>query len=304
MSIQANGRIMNRPGRSLSVGQVPRRVLFNPSASVQQAPVNIPIIRIPAAKRLDVKPKHTQSILFRLNSAPVTQTESDKQFVSETYYNAKLAEKIARMAPKLHVDFSYWNLIDQDMLMIISEIIVKQKCTELWLYGNRLTSHGVSLLALGLMNNSTLTSLDLSFNRLSNLGVWALTQVLLPTHLTAVRSLFLSKNGIANQGAIHLAEMLKTNQTLTELWLSNNEIGNQGVQQLAQVLATENKTLKFLSLSMNPFITDACVDALVHLCETNRTLKRLWIKDCNLTESGKTRLRNSVNGTDRVKIEV
>ena len=304
MSDKSNVRVIRRPMRSLSSGQTPRRSLFNTPVPVQPAPIDIKIHRVPAAKESEVKPKHSQSISFRLNCTTSTQQQTEKRFISETYHNAKLIEKIARLAPKLHVDLSYWNLIDQDIPIIVKEIITDRKCAELWLYGNQLSAHGVSMLALGLINNSTLLNLDLSFNRLSNLGVWALTQVLTPNGLSAIRNLFLSKNGIANQGATYLAEMLKTNQTLTELWLSNNEIGNQGVQQLAEVLTTANKTLKFLSLSMNPFITDACVDALVHMCQSNRTLKRLWLKNCNLTEEGKTRLRNSTNGTDRVKIEV
>jgi len=155
-----------------------------------------------------------------------------------------------------------------------------------------------------LTNNSTLTSLDLSFNQISDLGVRSLTQVLLPNQNSSLKILYLSKNGISDDGAKYLSEMLQTNQTLTELWLSNNEIGNRGVKQLANVLAKYNKTLKLLSLSTNIFITDLSIDYLIEMIEQNQTLKNIWINDCNLTEQGKIKLREKANQKSKFQIKL
>ncbi|CAF2220004.1 unnamed protein product [Rotaria magnacalcarata] len=235
-------------------------------------------------------------------STITTVAPANKNFKSEFYYNPKLQEKISRFEPKLHVDLSYCYLIDQDISMIVSQIIVAKKCTELWLYGNKITSKGVSILAKSLINNSTLQSLDLSFNQIYDVGVFELTRALSSNQKSSLMFLYLSKNGIGNDGASYLSEMLKTNQSLKELWLSNNEVGNEGVKKLAGALAYHDKKLKFLSLSMNIFITDLCIDSLIEMLKHNQTLKELWIEDCNLTEEGKMRLQETVDRKKNFKI--
>ena len=302
--------IARRTLRHHSSGPLPRRViastLLSPSFPKREQ-VDIKIHLSPLTEEHPTSASFSRSISFRLNSSssPVTVTNDlDSQFKSEIYYNGQLTKKITQLAPKLHVDLSRWHLIDQDIPIIIKDIILAQKCTELWLYNNELTAHGASLLALGLINNSSLTSLDLSFNHISDLGVWALTQVLLPDRCSSIRILFLSKNGITDQGVIYLAEMLKTNQTVTELWLSNNEISNQGVKHLSTALIDHNRTLKFLSLSMNQLITDLCLDGVISMLEKNPTLKKLWIKDCHLSDTGKTRLKTHSQEKRKAIIEL
>jgi hypothetical protein len=255
---------------------------------------------------------YSQSISFRLKPIIPTLPSSSsapneiktQNIKTEIYHNPKLQEKINQYKPRLHVDLSYCYLIDRDIPMIVNQVIINRKCTELWLYGNKITSQGLSILASSLTNNSTLTSLDLSFNQISDLGVRSLTQVLLPDQNSSLKILYLSKNGISDDGAKYLSEMLQTNQTLTELWLSNNEIGNRGVKQIANVLAKYNKTLKLLSLSTNIFITDLSIDYLIEMIEQNQTLKNIWINDCNLTEQGKMKLREKANQKNKFQIKL
>ncbi|CAF3398155.1 unnamed protein product [Rotaria sp. Silwood1] len=253
---------------------------------------------------------HSQSISFRLN--PITSTISslpennnnNKTFKSEIYFNPTLKEKIIQLEPKLHADLSYCHLINADISIVVNEIIIDKKFTELWLHGNEITSHGASILASGLINNSKLKSLDFSFNPISDLGVHSLSQALLPHQNSSLKILYLSKNNISNNGVIYLSEMLKINRTLNELWLSNNDIGDEGVKLLANVLAYYNKTLKILSLSMNRLITDSSIDYLIEMFENNRTLKQLWINDCNLSEHGKMKLSEKAHQKRKFKIEL
>lgn len=305
--------IFKRALRSRSSGPPSRRVMF-------KSPLTSP--RLSKREQLDIKVNisplieeksasqcFTRSIAFRLNSPPpmvstITTVVDPTPFKSEVYYNGQLVKKITQLAPKLHVDLSNWHLVDQDIPMIIKDIINARKCTELWLYNNELTALGVSMLALGLMNNKALTSLDLSFNKITDFGVWSLTQVFHPDRCSSIRILYLSKTGITNQGVVYLAEMLKTNQSITELWLSNNEIGNEGVESLASVLADENRTLKFLSLSTNRLITDQCLDAVISILDKNSTLKKLWIKDCQLMNEGKERLKTHFHEKRKLIVEL
>ncbi|CAF3426633.1 unnamed protein product [Rotaria socialis] len=273
---------------------------LTPTRSVTPTKMRPPTpTRSPASTR---PPTPTPTSIPTSLSTIITVEPANKSFKTEFYYNPKLQEKINRFEPKLHVDLSYCSLIDQDISMIVSQIVVAKKCTELWLYGNKITSKGVSILAKSLINNSTLQSLDLSFNQIYDVGVFELTQALSVNQKSSLRFLYLSKNGIANDGASYLSEMLKTNRSLKELWLSNNEVGDEGVKKLANALAYYDKKLKFLSLSMNIFITDLCIDSLIEMLEHNQALKELWIEDCNLTEQGKKRLQEKVDRKKNFKI--
>jgi Ran GTPase-activating protein (RanGAP) involved in mRNA processing and transport len=131
-----------------------------------------------------------------------------------------------------------------------------------------------------------------------------LSEVLLPKQNSSLHILYLSKNMISDNGIKYLSEMLQTNETLKELWLSHNEISNEGVKQLANVLAYKNKTLKFLSLSMNKFMTDLSINYLIEMLEHNQILKKFWMKDCNLTEQGKIKLHQIVDKKKKFKIEL
>jgi hypothetical protein len=301
---------VKRTQRPHSTEAVPRRTIVNPFVSIKaKEPLEVKVSCSPINDNSDGSSRFSRSISFRLNSTPSTpstptRNEIEQSFKSEIYWNCNLANQIARLPTKVHVDLSHWHLIDQDIPLIIKEIIVDRQCAELWLYDNQLTSHGASLLALGLINNTTLKSIDLSFNQISDLGVWALTQMLLPSRYSSITILYLTKNGITDQGAKYLADILTTNQTLAELWLSNNQISNYGVKSLAQAMATRNRTLKFLSLSMNPLITDQCIDVLMDMLAKTSTLKKLWMKDCNLNETAKSQLRTYAASRGRAKIEL
>ena len=253
----------------------------------------------------------SKSTSFRLNPilsaiSPLssTATSQNKNFKSEIYYNPKLKKKLGQFEPRLHVDLSFSCLVDADIPIIVNQVIISRKCTDLWLNGNQITSKGASVIASSFTNNSTLKNLDLSSNPISDIGVLSLTQGLLPHQKSSLKFLYLCKTDISNVGVQYLSEMLKTNETLRELWLSYNEISDDGFKQLAYVLAHYNKTLKSLSLSMNKGITDISINYLIEIFKFNNTLKSLWIDSCNLTEHGKMKLREKIGRNNKFKIEL
>lgn len=227
-----------------------------------------------------------------------------KSFVSEIYYNPILEKEITALAPNVRVNFSYWGLVDNDMSIISTRVINNRQCPELSLCGNKLTSDGISILAFRFPNNTTLKILDLSYNLIRDAGIYLLSEALMPHHSICLRKLVLNKNGVSNDGAQYLADMLKKNQVLTELWLSNNEIGNDGVKHFADVLINHNRTLKLLVLSFNVFITDVSVPYLLEVLRRNHTLNKLGINDCSLSEAGKTKLRERVTTKKKFKIKI
>lgn len=88
---------------------------------------------------------------------------------------------------------------------------------------------GASALALVLSSNKCCKKLDLGFLKSTNV----LKEV---------------PNAIANDGAVALANALKTNKTLLSLVLLHNGIFQYGVAALAKVLADDNKTLLHLNI--------------------------------------------------------
>ena len=111
---------------------------------------------------------------------------------------------------------------------------------------------------------------------------------------SAVQHLYLGQNNITDIGIEHLAEMLKTNRTLTWLWLSGNEIGNRGVELLADALADHNISLEWLFLNSNQAINDSSVDALISMLKRNHSLKTFYINNCNLSDIAKQKLQEVV----------
>ncbi|CAF4557010.1 unnamed protein product [Rotaria socialis] len=70
----------------------------------------------------------------------------------------------------------------------------------------------------------TLTTLDLGFNAISNIGRHLLADVLLQNKKLII--LNLEHNKIDDECAQHFADSLRKNKTLQELMLSNNQISS------------------------------------------------------------------------------
>jgi Ran GTPase-activating protein (RanGAP) involved in mRNA processing and transport len=184
-------------------------------------------------------------------------------------------------------------LTDQDMEMVVKELIIDKRCTELSLNSNNITQRGASILADGLRKNNTLISLKLNGNQMSDKGVFAIAKALETANKT-LETLDLGSNDITDQGAIYLAEMLKTNTALTNLDLSINRIGERGVRHLVGALDGDNKGLKRLSLRTNKSITDSSVDWLATMIRCNTFLDILDVGNCSLSTSSKEQLQKTV----------
>ncbi|KAL9965588.1 hypothetical protein ACROYT_G029409 [Oculina patagonica] len=112
--------------------------------------------------------------------------------------------------------------------------------------GVSLSEADVVVLAEALKVNATVTSLDLSFNNVSDQGAASLAEAL-KGNITLTR-LDLSDNNIYDDGAADLAEALKANTNLTRLDLTDNRIGDHGATCLAEALKL-NTALTGLDLS-------------------------------------------------------
>ena len=85
--------------------------------------------------------------------------------------------------------------------------------------------------------------------------------------------------------------MLENNTILTRLTLSRNNISDEGVQELANAIQNRNETLQTLSFTGNKFLTDSSVDSLINMFRYHQSLEKIWVNDCNLSETGQYRLK-------------
>jgi Ran GTPase-activating protein (RanGAP) involved in mRNA processing and transport len=137
-----------------------------------------------------------------------------------------------------------------------------------------------------LEHNSTLRHLDISCNRIENLGVTALATALkLNSTLT---SLNISSNRFSEPSAVALAGTLQHNTTLTDLNVSCNPIGALGAAAFAETLKY-NTTLLALACSRTQ-IDDADASAIAEGLKHNSSLTSLMIAENKITDAGANKL--------------
>jgi hypothetical protein len=220
-----------------------------------------------------------------------------------SYHNNKLQDLINNCPTGSEINLNQQNITDQDMEIIVQLAIMNKQCKKLTLENNGITSKGALRIANALNNNTTLEILILYDNQLSDLGVEILSKSLLMNN-SALKTLSLGSNGITDNGVRHITQMLTTNQSLTLLGLVFNEITDQGVRLLANTLSHSNITLGVLYLSKNRSITDASVNSLIEMLKQNRSLRQLWLQNCNLSDHAKQQLRQIARSKKNFRLEL
>ncbi|KAL0205983.1 hypothetical protein P9112_001290 [Eukaryota sp. TZLM1-RC] len=152
--------------------------------------------------------------------------------------------------------------------------------TTLDLHNNQITDEGAGALARALESNCTLTTLHLENNKIADEGASALARAL-ESNCT-LTTLHLEDNKIADEGASALARALESNSTLTTLYLEYNDITDEGASALARALES-NSSLTTLDLKYNN-ITAEGASALARALESNCTLTTLDLKYNNITD--------------------
>ncbi|CAF0750060.1 unnamed protein product [Rotaria sp. Silwood1] len=223
---------------------------------------------------------------------------------NDHYHNTSLEHRILKNEHSWAIDLDRQNLTDRDMKIIVKYAIIKNHCKRIRLRDNNFTSYCTTILSEGLYNNTTLKSLDLRNNHLSDLGVQILALSIIHSN---VETLNLESNDITSEGAQYLAQILRNSRTLTELYLSKNFLGDRGVKYLANALSEDtiniqeqsnnsisvaNQTiLQHLYLGQND-ITDEGIKYLCDMLKTNQTLSWLWLTDNKISNQGVKFLSN------------
>lgn len=135
-------------------------------------------------------------------------------------------------------------------------------------------TEGASIIASALAIDTKITHLNLSEMKLSSV-VSALLADSLASNSTLLRLNLTKNSSLGDDGAIHMANLLRVNKTLQHLNLSGTRIGQKGADALARVLMDENDTLVSLNLGGNSMILNP--KPFEAMIVANPTLEHLWL---------------------------
>jgi hypothetical protein len=191
--------------------------------------------------------------------------KNDIKLISELVYKKRIKLQT--------IYFFKYNIFGDDCIKYLVQIFKNNKDLK-YIYGcepeiNKhrqfpLTVIGVELIYHVLLNNKTLTYLDLSNNNIGFDGSYFISLIIRDCKL--LTKINVGYNNIGNEGVKLIAEQLKTNNTIKELKLRCNNIDDVGLGFICEAIQVNN-SLELLNLEDN-FITDEDLKNLAYaLCE-------------------------------------
>ena len=188
------------------------------------------------------------------------------------------------------LDVQQVNLIgtmtDDEMLIFCHCLMNNSTLTELNLSIKEFTDKGAKTLAEAIKINTTLQKLNISMNKITDEGAKTLAEAIQIN--TTLQKLNISMNKITDEGAKRLAEAIQVNITLQELNIASNEIVDEGAKGLAEAIKV-NKKLQILNISSNR-ITDEGAKGIAEAIQVNTTLQELNISKNWISKEGVMRI--------------
>lgn len=216
-------------------------------------------------------------------------------------------------AKSLYV-LSIRKITEADTKTLADAIASNTQLEELYLSGHRLGPDGLSAFAACLAANTTLKHVSVGEDSLGDEGVARLCQGISQNPNTALQIWDLEYKSISVAGANAIGELLATNTKLQTLNLSRNAIGSEGVEKivaglkknelsalqelvmtdaeltgdalkhLAAVVESPSCSLQVLQLSFNGLGGESGLAFFQSLAK-NHSLKKLYLKECALTDA-------------------
>ncbi|CAF5181410.1 unnamed protein product, partial [Rotaria magnacalcarata] len=215
----------------------------------------------------------------------------------------KLDQEIDLFRDREHACIRRKRFTDDEIETVVNEVIMKKQCQALFLRGNEITPQGAIMIGKSLENNITLSQLFLTDIQIGDVGAEVLARSLSNGANSSLKELSLNNNGITDDGAEQLANMLKQNSSLIKVWIIKNCINDRGIQALARDVANNN-TLQLLSLMWNQVKTSETVNVIIHMLEINQTLVRFEINGQSLSSRDLKRLKDFVRTSGYIGLTI
>ena len=137
-------------------------------------------------------------------------------------------------------------------------------------------------LLFALEGHQNLKTLDLSHNKIENLGAKAISKLI--KSLPVLETFDIMNNGIGFEGAECLAHSISVHQTLRSFNISMNKLSDEGGVLICRALS-QNTVLRTINLSMCSLGPNTC-GALGEMLSLNSTLQSLNLENNCLSEEG------------------
>ena len=175
----------------------------------------------------------------------------------------------------LNISYSHFSMANVDSLASVLKDHSKCTLTELDLQDCHISSEGTVELATALHKNTTLKHLNLSGNPIGEHveGVTVVAKMLVENK--TLTELNLKDCHISSEGAVELAAALCKNSTLKNLYLEHNPIGVEGASSMSDMLQ-HNTSLEVLNLR-DDSVGEEGVHQLIDSLKHNQTLILLWL---------------------------
>ena len=197
-----------------------------------------------------------------------------------------------------HLNVAGANLSDITQILIISDCLkVNKKIIEVNLSTNQLSNEGIKVFVQAVEDSTTLHSLDVSNNAISDDGVLFISDFL---KINTLCKMNLSDNEIRDEGTKKFSEALQVNTTLQVLNISRNKITDDGANELIKAIQV-NRTLQELNISKN-LISNKGVMRIVKASTKNRTLHKLVCTHNNLSKSELAVINDYVKKENAIQI--
>eukprot|EP01006_Ploeotia_vitrea_P025252 TRINITY_DN58120_c0_g1_i1.p1 TRINITY_DN58120_c0_g1~~TRINITY_DN58120_c0_g1_i1.p1 ORF type:complete len:817 (+),score=82.17 TRINITY_DN58120_c0_g1_i1:75-2525(+) len=169
--------------------------------------------------------------------------------------------------------------------------------TSLELTNTGLCNTGLRVLALALLSNNTITSLDLARNNFTEIKSFTSALV----HNPVISYLNLRSNKIGDGGACSMASVLESAAPLNYLDMSHCAIEDKGAVAVGVGLAN-NKNLVSLNMSHNMLSPDAG-HALMELTRKNKHLQTFDVSGTLVTTGDNLRMASTIQRNKKMKSE-
>eukprot|EP00118_Oscarella_pearsei_P007214 m.34550 g.34550 ORF g.34550 m.34550 type:complete len:449 (+) comp31996_c0_seq2:56-1402(+) len=198
-----------------------------------------------------------------------------------TKHDCGLLSKSVKGCRTLRVLHLHRSQVDDDKArVLISHILDHPSLTSLDLSHNKISYRGARAIGKLLQSKCPLASLILCNNRIDSQGAGAIGHALQKNGKLTLLDLRLNK--LADEGGMVVLKSLVSNSTLVELNLASNELGEASAQAVSEV-AVQNLTLKKLILSCNKLGEDGG-KLIQEGMEDNETIVTMDVRQTNISE--------------------